>query len=134
MNFRVEGQCPKCHQKGKMIALNKMLNHVDDISYIKDRFDYFICKNSSCENVYFNISNEYTLKQLNKEVGYKKDSSIDAVICYCYNIKKSSLNEHIFDLIEEKMEFYPSSCGIRNPYGKCCLVEIKKTLKENIKI
>lgn len=133
MQFKAEGQCPKCHTKGKVIALKKMINHVDDLSFIKDRFDYFVCKKSSCENVYFNISNEFTVDQLNKEVGYKQSSSEDANICYCYNIKKSELNEFIFELIEEKMEFFPSSCGIRNPYGKCCLVEIKKVLKENLK-
>ena len=130
MIFKQEGFCPKCATKGKHIALEKMLLHVDDISYLHEEFDYFVCKNNSCEVVYFNIINEFLTTQLNKSVGYKQSSSEDALICYCYNIKKAQLNEHTIDFIESKMEEYPCACEQRNPYGGCCLKEIKK-LQEN---
>ncbi len=129
MIFKVDGQCPKCAKRGKKISLKKMKSHVDDISYIKEHFNYYVCKNSHCEVVYFNIMNEFLTHQLNKEVGYKKSSSSDATICYCYNIKKSQLNSNTIGYIKTKMEEYPCDCEKRNPYNSCCLNEIKKLLK-----
>lgn len=129
MIFKAQGQCPRCAQKGKNVALKKMKHHVDDISFLRDEFDYYICKNESCDIVYFSIVSEFSTQQLNKEVGYKKSASDSANICYCYNIKKSDLNEHTLGFIETKMEEYPSSCGIRNPYGVCCTGAIKKMQK-----
>lgn len=132
MIFKVEGQCPQCAQKGKKISLKKMKLHVDDLSYITDAFDYYICKNGSCEVVYFNIANQFLTSQLNKEVGYKHNSSDNALICYCYNITKSQLNEHTIGYIETKMEEYPCECAKRNPYGSCCMKEIKKLQKHSL--
>lgn len=131
MIFKVEGQCSQCQTKGKKISLESMNNHVDDISFLRDEFDYHICKNSDCEVVYFNIVSQFTLTQLNKEIGYKRASSENANICYCYNIKKSQLNVHTIDFIKSKMEEYPCACDIRNPYGSCCQSDIKKLLKKH---
>lgn len=130
MIFKVEGQCPKCAQKGKSISIKKMRHHVDDISFLHDEFEYYVCQNSACEIVYFNIINEFYTYQLNKEVGYKQSSSQEANICYCYNIKKSDLNEYTIGYIETKMEEYPCECKTRNPYGNCCKKHIKKLMKE----
>lgn len=130
MIFKVEGLCPNCKKKGKKISLLKMKNHVDDISFLRDEFTYYICKNSACETVYFSIVSQFTTAQLNKEVGYKNSSSANANICYCYNIKKSQLNEHIIGFIESKMEEYPCDCATRNPYATCCRSEVKKLLKK----
>lgn len=131
MIFKQEGHCPKCASKGAKIAHKTLLLHVDDISYIHEEFDYFICKNSACDVVYFNIINEFLTSQLNKSVGYKQSSSKDALICYCYNIKKEQLNEHTLAYIETKMEECPCACEQRNPYGSCCLKEIKKLQKNS---
>jgi len=132
MVFKAEGICPKCKSKGKQVSKDSMLHHVDDISYIKEQFDYYICKNALCEVVYFNILNEYLYTHLNKEVGYKSFSTSNANICYCYNIKKQDLNEHTIGIIETKMDEYPCACEVRNPYGSCCRKEIKKLMKEKI--
>ena len=129
MIFKAQGQCPRCAQKGKKIALKKMRNHVDDISFLRDEFDYYICKNESCDMVYFSIVSEFTTFELNKEVGYKNSASNNANICYCYNLKKQDLNEYTIGFIETKIEEYPSACEERNPYASCCLGAIKKMQK-----
>ncbi len=130
MIFKVEGQCPNCAQKGKKIARDAMIHHVDDIAFLRDEFDYFVCKNSHCDTVYFSIVSEFDVHQLNKEVGYKNSSTQKANICYCYNINKEELHTNTAGIIETKMEEYPCACEQRNPYGTCCLGEIKKLLKE----
>lgn len=129
MIFKVEGLCPKCKSKGKSIKKQAMMNHVDDISFVKD-FDYYVCMESSCEVVYFNIQNEFLHTQMNKELGYKNYSSEDATVCYCYGLKKNELNEHSVGYLETKMEEYPRACGTRNPTGKCCKGYIKKMINE----
>lgn len=126
MIFKAEDQCPKCKIKGKKISIEYMINHINDISTLRNDFEYHICKNPKCEVVYFNIKNEYTTKELNKEVGYKNSSSSNANICYCYNIKKSELNEDVINTIKVKMKKSPCICEIRNPYSSCCMIEIKK--------
>lgn len=129
MIFKAEGICPNCHKKGKTTSLKKVRHHVDDISFLRDDFDYHICKNSDCNTVYFSINSQFNMKQLNKEVGYKNSSSEDALICYCYNIKKSDLDKNTLGFVQTKMDEYPCECEIRSPYHDCCQKEIRKLSK-----
>jgi hypothetical protein len=130
MIFKKEANCPNCQSKGKKISSKKMLNHIKDISAIDIIFQYYICKNEDCDIVYFNINNKFLTTQLNKEVGYKNSSSKKADICYCYDIKKDELNKNTLNKIEAKMQKFSCYCQIRNPYGKCCMSEIKKLMNK----
>lgn len=129
MFFKVEGICPKCSTKGKSVALNKMIIHVNDISKVDGNIEHYVCKNSSCDVVYFNIKSNFLVNDINKEIGYKDSASTNGAVCYCYGVKKSELNDSTIEMIESKMELVPRSCGTRNPYTVCCVGEIKKMLK-----
>ena len=68
---------------------------------------------------------------INKEIGFKDSSSHKALICYCYNYTKSSLdNIGLTDKIQIRINNYGSRCDTRHPSGKCCIPEIKSTIKK----
>ena len=129
MQFLPMGICPTCKEKGTKVERSTLFYHISDISKIKDN-EYFICKNPNCETVYFSTSSLFTCKELNKEIGLKKSSSSDALICYCFNHKKSDVNSTTITDIESKMKNFGCKCEIRNPYAGCCMSGIKKFLKD----
>ena len=128
MQFLPIGVCPTCKEKGKKVDRSVLLYHIDDISKIKDK-EYFVCKNSKCETVYFNLSSLFTCKELNKEIGVKEFSSSEALVCYCFNHKKGDVDKFTLDEIETKMKEVGCKCEVRNPYAGCCMSGIKKFLK-----
>jgi len=110
-----------------------MLHHVKDISKISDA-TYYYCNSPSCDIVYFNNSEVFNTSMLNKEVGLKDSSSQQALVCYCYNYAKSSLDSvGLAQKIEIRMNNYGSRCDTRHPAGECCLPAIKEIIhKKNI--
>jgi len=123
-------KCPLCRQKGQKVNANAMLHHVKDISKISDS-NYFYCKTPSCDIVYYNDKETFTSAMINKEIGCKDSSSQNALICYCYNYTKSSLDTiGLVDKIQIRIDSYGSRCDTRHPSGQCCLPYIKNTIKE----
>lgn len=129
MKFFTEENCPKCREKGTKIDKKVLTYHLDDISKIRDD-EYLICKNPECKIIYFALTHSFTCRELNKEVGFKNYSSQQANLCYCYNHKKSDIDENSIKKIQEKMKTIGCKCETRNPIGGCCMASIKKYLKQ----
>jgi len=109
-----------------------MLHHVKDISKISDA-TYYYCNSPSCDIVYFNNNEVFNTSMLNKEVGLKDSSSQQALVCYCYNYTKSSLDSvGLAQKIEIRMNNYGSRCDTRHPAGECCLPEIKQIINKKL--
>lgn len=128
--FFFTSKCPLCKQKGQKVNSETMLHHVKDISKISDS-SYFYCSTSSCDIVYFNDGEIFNTSMLNKEVGLKDSSSQQALVCYCYNYSKSSLDTNgLSEKIQIRMDNYGSRCDSRHPSGDCCLPQIKQIIYE----
>jgi hypothetical protein len=107
-----------------------MIHHVKDISQMGD-VSYSYCPNPKCNVVYFHNKEVLTTNMINKEIGIKDQSSDRGIICYCYNYLKSELYEKsLIDKINIRIGYYGNRCDLRNPSGRCCLVDIKKVQDE----
>ena len=125
-------KCPLCKQKGKKITTDAMLHHVKDISKISD-LGYFYCETSSCDVVYYNDKETFITSMLNKEIGFKEHASQQALICYCYNYPKLSLDTvGLVDKIQIRINSYGNRCDTRHPSGQCCLPQIKKSILDDL--
>ncbi len=130
--FFFTSKCPLCKQKGQKVNSETMLHHVKDISKISDA-TYFYCSTPSCDIVYFNNTEIFNTSMINKEVGLKDSSSQQALVCYCYNYAKSSLDTiGLSEKIEIRMNNYGSRCDTRHPAGECCLPQIKQIVQEKL--
>jgi len=126
--FFFVSKCPLCRQKGKKVSSDTVLHHVKDISRISDK-GYYYCSTPSCDIIYFNDKETFTSSILNKEVGAKDYSSQGALVCYCYNYTKLSLDTvGLIDKIQIRIDNYGSRCDIRNPSGQCCIPQIEEAI------
>jgi len=126
--FFFVSKCPLCKQKGKKVSSDTVLHHVKDISRISD-LGYSYCSTPSCDIVYFNDKETFTSSMLNKEVGAKDYSSQGALVCYCYNYTKLSLDSvGLIDKIQIRIDNYGCRCDTRNPSGSCCIPQIEEAI------
>lgn len=84
---------------------------------------YYFCTNPDCDIVYFTASEKVIYKnQLRNPVG-QKDTSDDAMLCYCFDInnKQARENTDLKSYVTQATRNKQCSCDLRNPSGKCCL-------------
>jgi len=123
-------KCPVCGDRGHKVENDTMIHHVKDISKMGDG-GYYFCPNRECDIVYFRDKETFSVHMINKEIGIKESSSMQAAVCYCYNYQKSELyDEALIEKINIRIDNYGSRCDLRNPNGRCCVKEIKYAQKE----
>jgi len=124
-------KCPNCKIRGSKVQKDTMMHHVKDISRIS-RANYFYCHTPECDTIYYGDGEIFTDFMINKEIGFKKASSPQSAICFCYNYLKTELYEpSVMKKINIRIENYGQRCDLRSPSGECCLKYIKKIQKEN---
>lgn len=92
---------------------------------------YYFCDDPNCDVVYFGIDDSKILKhQLRIKVGIK-ESSEDALVCYCFGVSKSEAktNEQAKAFVVEQTQHSLCSCTTRNPSGRCCLKDFPNNKK-----
>lgn len=92
---------------------------------------YYFCDDPNCDVVYFGIDNSKILKdQLRTKVGIKETSE-DALICYCFGVSKldAQINEQAKAFVIEQTQQSLCSCTTHNPSGRCCLKDFPKDKK-----
>jgi hypothetical protein len=131
--------CPLCSTEAKGV-LNKTLEVLlkDDAKEKLSSLDGFsYCKTSTCKVVYFRGDEVLTQNDISVSVGLKKGASVKNY-CYCFgwtrdkieqDIKENGTSTAIED-IKSKMNSIGCSCEVKNPSGKCCMVDVKKVVKE----
>lgn len=99
---------------------------------------YFFDRNRSCEVIYFsNEHNSYFIKSdLSIRVGLK-ESEPPITICYCFGHTEESARHEIAntgrstvaEAITKEIQAGNCACEVKNPAGRCCLGEVKKTVQ-----
>ena len=129
VTFIPQSSCPVCLTQGQKVETESLIYHVRDLALIKKE-SYFFCANPSCDVAYFSSSHHLTCQDLNKELGVKKSSSGEALLCYCFEVTKQAVNAQSLSYIQRHMASIGCRCDVRNPQGSCCLANIKRHLKE----
>jgi len=131
----VKRHCPDCEQRCCKVSRVTLLHQVrwPDNQYIMQG-DYFFCANKQCPTVYFSVD-----QRMGKEQVRAFQPNEQAMLCYCFAISEalyqSALNEgtasQIKHFVMQQTQAAHCACNIRNPSGRCCLVNFKTMEKKH---
>jgi len=121
--------CPENKTAYGKVPYQTVLLHIKEAwkSNIKEQAYYF-CDAPDCEVVYFAADNSIIKKdQLKTKVGIKETSD-DALICYCFDVSRivAQTDSTAKEFVIEKTKHALCSCQTQNPSGKCCLKDFPK--------
>jgi len=128
--------CPQCGDSQHSVLYQTVLHHVvhPDNQRLKEQAYYF-CDSSVCPVVYFSGDDlVFTQERLRESVGQKTSDPLRTV-CYCFDVTAQQvIDELTRDGHSASKEFVVAqtkarhcACEIRNPSGRCCLVNFSKT-------
>jgi Zinc binding domain len=89
---------------------------------------YYFCDDPECDVVYFGDDDSVIPKsQLRTHLGVK-DSTDDALVCYCFGVTKSDARSDpgIRNFVVAQTKLGLCSCDTRNPSGRCCLIDFPR--------
>lgn len=103
---------------------------------VPSRQAFRLCRDAECDVVYYGSAGAVlTVSDLNVRPGFK--SGTDGLVCYCFLHRKDDIARQlsesgettIFDSIESEVQAGNCACEVRNPSGKCCLGEVRETIR-----
>lgn len=127
-----KAMCPECQGEYKLVLLDTLLHQLASPhnQSIKEQSFYF-CSSPECNIVYFGSAGDcYNVEQVRSPVG-QKQTVASRLICYCFDISvqaaSDDLNKNgaskIKEFVKAQTQAKRCACEIRNPSGKCCLVD-----------
>lgn len=129
--------CPQCGNSQHLVSYQTVLHHVvhPDNQNLKDQAFYF-CDSSECPVIYFS-NNElvFTQDQLRESVG-QKTTNLMRTVCYCFGVTANQVIDELTatgrsvskEFVTAQTKAKNCACDIRNPSGRCCLVNFPKTV------
>ena len=128
--------CPECDEKQNLTSYQTLLHQLRQpyAQELNENSAYYFCRNQNCNIVYFDTAGHvFTQDDVRWVVGQKMSSS-SRQICYCFDVTydevvkefehKGSSKTKEFVMSQTKAK--NCACEIRNPSGKCCLVDFPK--------
>lgn len=121
--------CPENGKQFLEVPYSTVLLHVKEPWKLTPKEQaYYFCDDPACDVVYFGYDNSTIHKdQLRTKVGIKETSD-DALICYCFDVSKSEAqkNDQVKAFVIEQTKHSLCSCTTQNPSGRCCLKDFPK--------
>ncbi len=126
-------RCPENDKEYGEVPYKTLLHHVKEPwnLALKEQAYYF-CSAPDCNVVYFGSDNSTIHKdQLRAKVGIKETSD-DALICYCFDVSRATARMDALSenkaktFVIEQTKKSLCSCATHNPSGKCCLKDFPK--------
>lgn len=135
LKFSVKPTCPICKIEAFQVSnlTVKSLLKKEYLNLLSSANQYYFCKTTSCEVIYFEQNNIIKQHQLLIEVGLKEWAN-PKTICYCFEWTKEKIENdivkygktNVVEDITSNMNTVGCSCETKNPSGKCCLKDIKE--------
>ena len=123
--------CPECGKASKSVAFKTVLHHVKfpDVLTVEES-GYYFCSDKACSVAYFSVDN----KLIDKKQLAVFDKHREAKLCYCFDVDKAiyiealanNSAEKIKQFVTQKTKMSLCACAIKNPSGRCCLIDFKK--------
>ena len=139
MMFSTKPLCPLCKEEAKGVlakTLNALLK-LESKKSLNSLEEFFLCKTSTCKVIYFRSNEVLTQEDMSVSVGFKDDAKVKNY-CYCFGWTEERILEDIkehgnsraIDDIKGKMDSIGCSCEVKNPTGKCCMVDVKRDVSK----
>jgi len=121
--------CVSCGERGAIVGKKTIWHHIKSAWLNKlEQEQYFFCQNIKCDVVYFAANGEaFFKKDLRTQIGIKEKSD-DALICYCFGVKKvvATTDKSVKAFVLEQTKSAACACETANPSGRCCLKDFPK--------
>jgi len=124
----VKQACFQCASKSLSVDIKTILHHIKEPWNQKLVGQYYYCSNPNCDVVYFTEQNEFIYKaDVRTSIGIK-ESSADALICFCFGVNNATAttDEHAKNFVIKQTKISSCSCETSNPSGRCCLKDFPK--------
>jgi hypothetical protein len=116
--------CPENNQQYLEVPFVTVLHHVNEPWQLKLKDQaYYFCNDPNCDVVYIGIDNTTITKSMVRTKVGIKESTDDALICYCFGVTKAEAksNKQAQAFVVEQTKNARCSCETSNPSGRCCL-------------
>lgn len=121
--------CPVSGRECSEVSVRTITHHLQEAwKWQQTAKRYFFCDDPACEVAYFGEDGSTILKSdLRTRLGVK-ESSDDALLCYCFGVSKSDFltAPAIRDFVVAQTKAGLCSCETSNPSGRCCLKDFPK--------
>lgn len=131
------GSCPVSNSKGKAVKLItlKSLLIPSKLATLDPQQDYYFCKDTECDVVYFSEAMRFGKQDLKVSV-HQKESEKDVPVCYCFGWTPETIRDATqIDIIPESISAHIKAgrcgCEVNNPQGSCCLGNINAFIKRD---
>ena len=128
-------RCPASGSEGKAVDWTTVAALA--AGTVPPKQEFRLCRDAACEVVYYGSAGAVlTPSDLSVRPGFKDGS--DGLVCYCFLHRKGDIirqleatgKTDIFDSIKQEVEAGNCVCEVRNPSGKCCLGEVRDTIRD----
>ena len=125
-------RCPECGTTGHQVGAAPVRPHAPDV--IDGPWSY--CPNQTCQVVFFLDEETIDVDHVNTRVGTKAASK-PVPVCFCFSHTardittdlarhgRSTINESVKAAVGQGL----CACEHLNPTGKCCLADIRRSLR-----
>ena len=125
--------CPECSVLQKSVSYQTVVHHTHHPynQELDEVGNYYFCQNSCCNVIYFDSNEAFlSIEKVRGPIGQKMDIP-SRPVCYCFDVTEEQvLKELARDGVSKTKEFVKAltsgklcACEIRNPSGRCCLVD-----------
>lgn len=120
-------RCPVDGELYSSVPSTTILHHIKEPwKWDNKEQVYYFCNNPSCDVVYFADDNSVITKSLVRTNIGAKETSPNALICYCFGVSKAeSTLQGIKEFVVKKTKEKECTCTTRNPSGRCCLKDFR---------
>lgn len=117
-------RCPVNGLEYAQVSSRTVSHHIKRSWHWDDKGQsYYFCDDPDCDVVYFGADDSVIVKSQVRTVVGEKETSDDAMLCYCYGATKADVSreEKIRNFVIAKTKLGDCSCETSNPSGACCL-------------
>lgn len=134
--------CPVNGTRSKQVDMLTVKSLVRTLPLGMPNTQYYFCDASDCDVVYFALEEGapmFRREDLIVRVG-AKETADPIPVCYCFGFTRKDIKREIAetgrstvaDRIKTEVNAGNCACEVKNPSGKCCLGDVKRTAKDRL--
>jgi hypothetical protein len=135
--------CPVNGARSKQVDMLTVRSLVRHLPLQMPETQYYFCQAPDCDVVYFPSDSRapsFLRRHLIVRVAAKEVAD-PLTVCYCFGFTRQDICDEIRDTgqstiakrIGSEVEAGRCACEVKNPSGKCCLGDVTRTVRNNLR-
>jgi hypothetical protein len=136
--------CPVNGARFKQVDMLTVRSIVRQLPLGMPKTQYYFCEAPDCDVVYFAAHPEAPLfhrADLQVRVGLK-EAADPVPLCYCFGFTRKDIQNEIAETgcstvaerITAEVKAGNCACEVKNPSGKCCLGDVRRAVKDGLRL